>query len=118
MRIKKVEYIEEHKLKLLFNDDKIKIVDLEEIVKKGKGMFLPLKKLEYFKQVAVDNDGITICWPNGADLSPDVLYEMGKDVKTTDKKSLQKRKNKTPSVSEKPQIRIAASLNTKSNYRD
>ena len=87
MRIKEVEYVREHKLKLLFNDNKIKIVDLEEIVKKGKGMFLPLKKLEYFKQVSIDNDGITICWPNGADLSPDVLYDIGKDVGMAKKKA-------------------------------
>ena len=41
MRIRKVEYLEEHKLKLLFNDNKTKIVNLEEIVRKGKGMFIP-----------------------------------------------------------------------------
>lgn len=107
MRVKKVEYIEGHKLKILFNDNKTKMVDLEEVVKKGKGMFLPLKKLEYFKQVTVDNDGITICWPNGADLCPDVLYEMGSNVKAVAKKSSPKQKNSTPPTSEKPQTRIA-----------
>jgi hypothetical protein len=92
MRIKKVEYIEEFKLKILFNDNKTKIVDLEEIVKKGRGMFLPLKKLTYFSQVAVDNDNITICWPNGADLSPDVLYEMGEDIQKEKKPLTRQRK--------------------------
>jgi hypothetical protein len=98
MRIKEVEYIKEYKLKLFFNNSKSKVVDLEEIVKKGKGMFSPLKNLEYFKQVLVDSDGITICWPNGADLSPDVLYEMGKDVEKTKKKHLPKQKHIAPSA--------------------
>lgn len=87
MRVKKVEFIKDYKLKLFFNDNKIKIVDLEQIVTNGKGMFIPLKKSEYFKQVFVDIDQITICWPNGADLSPDVLYEIGKDVEVTKKQT-------------------------------
>jgi len=93
MRINKVEYLEEYQLKLVFNDEKVKIVDLEEIVKKGRGMFLPLKDLKYFKQVAVDDDNITICWPNGADLCPDVLYEIGKDIQEQPRRVGQRKKS-------------------------
>jgi len=39
MRVKKVTYICDHKLKLLFSDKKTKIVDLEEMLKKSKGIF-------------------------------------------------------------------------------
>jgi uncharacterized protein YnzC (UPF0291/DUF896 family) len=76
--VKKVEYIEGYKLKLFFNDDKVKIVDYEDKLKEAKNMFLLLKDIEYFKKVKAD--GTTIVWPNGLDLCPDVLYEMGKEV--------------------------------------
>ena len=36
MRINKVEYIAEYKLKLLFGDKKTKIVDIEPLIKKYK----------------------------------------------------------------------------------
>ena len=77
--IKKVEYLEEYKLKLFFNDKSIRIVNLESMLKNAKNMFVPLQDIEYFKQV--ECDGITICWPNGVDLCPDVLYKMGKPTK-------------------------------------
>ena len=108
MRIKKVEFIKDFELKILFNDNKTKIVDLKEIVKKGKGMFLPLKKPEYFKLASVDSDGITICWPNGADLSPDVLYEMGVEVKDSAKKTSRKKAVRPSSASTRSRARIAA----------
>ena len=37
-------------------------------------VFEPLKRPEYFRQVAVAEYG-TIAWPNGADLAPEFLYE-------------------------------------------
>lgn len=36
-------------------------------------MFEPLINQEYFNQVAVDEFG-AVCWPNDADLAPDVLH--------------------------------------------
>ena len=36
-------------------------------------MFGPLENLEFFRQVAVDNELGTIVWPNGADICPDLL---------------------------------------------
>lgn len=86
MRIKKVEHLKGYELKLVFNDNKIKIVDLEGQLW-GK-MYEPLKDIEYFKQVSVDQDFITIVWPNGVDFSPDILYEMGKDMQELKKSSV------------------------------
>ncbi len=80
MRVKKVEYISEYKLKLLFSNDEVKIIDFADKVKNAKGIFLPLKNQEYFKKVAVDDSHLSICWPNGADICPDVLYSMGKNI--------------------------------------
>lgn len=37
------------------------------------GVFEPLRDLAYFATVRVDPELGTICWPNGADLCPDVL---------------------------------------------
>jgi hypothetical protein len=90
MRIIRVEYIDDYKLKLTFSNKKIKIVDLAEKVKNAKGIFLPLKNLEFFKKVAVDDCQLSIFWPNGTDICPDVLYEMGNFIpvrKTARKKS-------------------------------
>ena len=90
--IKKVEYLDGYKLKLLFDDGKIKVVDFEDRLKDAKNMFLPLKEIDYFQKV--ESDGTTIVWPNGLDLCPDVLYESGKDLKAVTKKMPSKdRKN-------------------------
>lgn len=95
MRVKKVEYFNAYKLKLLFSDKKTKIVDIEPIIKKSKGIFHPLKDIEYFKKVSLDDSEypMSICWPNGADICPDYLYELGVDVEEeeTSIKSLPKR---------------------------
>ena len=103
--VKKVKYVEGYKLKLKFNDDKIKIVDFEDRLKEAKDMFIPLKDVDYFKKVKTD--GTTIVWPNGLDLCPDVLYEKGKDEEKTTNKPLRKRKNRPSSISEKPQTRVS-----------
>jgi hypothetical protein len=83
MRVKKVQYISDYKLKILFSDGKTKIVDIESIIDKSKKVFLPLKDTEYFKQVALDDPEypLSICWPNGADICPDLLYEIGIEIR-------------------------------------
>jgi hypothetical protein len=102
MRIKKVEYEKDYKLKLWFCDGKIKIVDLENELRRPKGVFIPLKDLGYFKQVSLDDDGISICWPNGADFCPDILYQMGKNVLPPIRKS----GKKTPALKPRRKSRI------------
>lgn len=80
MRIIQVEYMAGYKLKLTFGNKETKIVDLAEKIKNAKGIFLPLKDLEFFKKVAVDDCQLSIFWPNGADICPDVLYKMGHPI--------------------------------------
>lgn len=96
MRIKELEYLRKYKLKLIFSDNKAKIVDLEDMLANAKGIFLPLKDIEYFKKVAIDDCQLSICWPNGADICPDVLYSIGQEMK---EKSLHIMKTKRKSVS-------------------
>jgi hypothetical protein len=37
-------------------------------------VFEPLRSVPLFEQVQIDEYGV-VCWPNGADLAPEVLYE-------------------------------------------
>ena len=76
--VKKVEYLAGYRLKLHFDNGKIKIVNLEERLKNAKNLFTRLKDLDYFKKV--ECDGESIFWPNGIDICPDVLYAMGQDA--------------------------------------
>lgn len=73
--IYKAQYLEGYKIKLYFKGDSVKIVDLETLLKEATNMLLPLKDINYFKQVKCN--GFTIEWPNGVDLCPDMLFEMG-----------------------------------------
>lgn len=80
MRVKKVKYIKDYKLRLVFDDESVKIVNLETMVKSSYGVFFPLKDIDYFKKVTLDDCKLSICWPNGADICPDILYAMGKEI--------------------------------------
>jgi hypothetical protein len=59
--VKKVEYLEEYKLKLTFNDKSIKTVNLENMIKSTKNMFVPLLDLDYFKNVKCNGQMVLIC---------------------------------------------------------
>ena len=99
--VKKVEYIEGYKLKLHFNDRSVKIVDLEKMLKNAKNMLIPLRDVDYFKKVKCD--GTTICWPNGVDFCPDVLYKMGNDLKRT----ISSKPSKTYRIRRKSKLKIS-----------
>lgn len=73
--VKEVHYIQNYKLRVLFDNNSKKLVDLSSYLE-GE-IFEPLKNIEYFKQVKVDEDIETIFWENGADFSPEFLYEIG-----------------------------------------
>ena len=44
-------------------------------------IFEPLRDRRLFQQVHVNPETNTIEWPNGADLAPEFLYEIGTEVK-------------------------------------
>lgn len=48
-------------------------IDLGEVIR-FEGVFAPLRDPERFAEVRVHPELGTLCWPNGADLDPDVLY--------------------------------------------
>jgi Protein of unknown function (DUF2442) len=79
VRIKSVKPLENYVVRLVFTDDTERNVDLEPYLR-GK-IFEPLKNnIEAFKAVKVDERMKTICWENGADIDPDVLYHNLKPV--------------------------------------
>jgi hypothetical protein len=68
-----VECLNGYQLRLRFEDGVQGVVDVSELVE-FTGVFAPLKDRAYFVQAYVNADIGTVCWPNGADLDPDVLY--------------------------------------------
>jgi len=70
-------YIRDYMIKLRFDDGSVKIVDLEPYTKRG-GVFSMFSDKEYFKNFFLDLN--TLCWPNGADIAPERLYDIGQTV--------------------------------------
>ncbi len=61
------------RLYIRFEDGVEGVVDVSSLVS-FQGVFAPLKDPAWFAQVKVNPELGTVCWPNGADLDPDVLY--------------------------------------------
>ena len=79
--VKNVSYASEYKLLINFEDGSVRLVDLYPHLD-GEN-FEQLREIDYFKTVKVSPDLDTIVWENGADISPDFLYEIGQPVSTT-----------------------------------
>jgi hypothetical protein len=71
IRVVIAEYVAEHRIKLRFNDSTEKTVDFSRWL--GGDVFKALGEKRAFKQFFVA--GGTVCWPNGADIAPETLYE-------------------------------------------
>lgn len=72
--ITSVKVLDDYCLRLSFEDGKIGQVDIAKLIP-FKGVFSPLQDKGFFAKVKVNKDVGTICWENGADLSPGYLYE-------------------------------------------
>jgi len=68
-----VQPLDGYRLHIQFEDGVEGIIGLAEIISLT-GVFAPLQDRAYFAQVYVNPDLGTICWPNEADIDPDVLY--------------------------------------------
>ena len=62
-----------HKLALVFSDGVQREVDLAQGL--SGEVFEPLRDPAFFAQAALDAELGTVVWPNGADFSPEFLYE-------------------------------------------
>ena len=65
--------LEGYHVRFRFEDGVVGELDLSAIMR-FEGVFAPLKDLTRFREFRVYPDLGTICWPNGADLDPAVLY--------------------------------------------
>lgn len=69
-----VEVLKDYRVRLQFDDGCCGEVDISKIVP-FKGIFEPLIDKNFFSKVSVNSEIGTICWENGADLSPHYLRE-------------------------------------------
>ena len=76
--VRDVKYVGDFRLRLTFEDGSLREVDLSQHL--DGEVFEPLKNLSKFMSVRVNADLDTIVWENGADMSPDFLYEIGVPV--------------------------------------
>jgi hypothetical protein len=74
VRIRAVEPLSGHRVRLEFTDSTSREVDLEPFLRGP--IFEPIRNdLRVFRSVQVDPRMGTIVWENGADIDPDVLYK-------------------------------------------
>ncbi len=74
--VKQATHVGGYKVRITFEDGSVRIADLGPYL--DGEVFEPLKNADYFATFRVDPDTDTIVWDNGADLSPDFLYEIGR----------------------------------------
>ncbi len=69
-----VHYESDFKLRLQFEDKDYRMVDLKDHL--DGEIFEPLTDLVRFRTAHLNSDIDTVVWENGADMSPDFLYEI------------------------------------------
>jgi len=72
-RIAKISALAGYRLEIEFEDGVTGTVDVESEL--FGPVFTPLRDEAVFAQVSLDEFGAP-CWPTGADLAPDAIYEM------------------------------------------
>ena len=73
VRVRSASPLEELRARIEFTDGSVKDIDLDPYLRGP--IFEPLRTdPSLFRSMTVDPRGRTICWPNGADIDPDVLY--------------------------------------------
>jgi hypothetical protein len=73
--IKNAEYRKDYEIVLEFENGNVKLVNLENHL--NNGILKDLKNNANFSKFKLNHDTDTIEWENGADFSPDFLYEIG-----------------------------------------
>ncbi len=74
--VKSVEPLENHQLKLRFENSDLKIFDVSPYL--NKGIFKELQDNNYFKSVRVASGAVQ--WPHEQDFSHDTLYLLGRSL--------------------------------------
>jgi hypothetical protein len=79
----RAEYRNKFRIQLTFNDGTIETVDFSQWLEGP--VFEPLHDAQFFRRFFIEAG--TVCWPNGADIAPETLYEAA---------TREKRSNTTP----------------------
>ena len=76
IEVLKAEYVDGYRIRLWFNNNVKKVVDLKSSL---KGIvFEPLKDLDFFKKFSVKYN--TVEWENGADFAPEYLLALPNEM--------------------------------------
>ena len=78
LHVAAVRHLGEHRLAVTFTNGSEREVDLSGELR-GE-VFEPLRDESRFREAFVDPETRTVAWPNGADLAPEFLYEVGEEV--------------------------------------
>jgi hypothetical protein len=78
LHVTSVRHLGGHRLAVAFSDGSEREVDLKEALH-GE-VFEPLRDETFFAQAYVDAETRTVAWPNGADLAPEYLHEVGREL--------------------------------------
>ena len=76
--VRRATYAGDYRLLIAFENGDERLVDLGPHL--DGPIFEPLKDPAYFKGFRVNEDIDTVVWENGADFSPDFLYEIGQPI--------------------------------------
>lgn len=79
LHIDKASFVKDHTLWLEFNNGEKGQLNFKPLLE-GE-VFDPLKEDQFFRNFT--SDGITVCWPNGADFAPEYLYEKLREQSST-----------------------------------
>lgn len=72
-RVTAIDLMGGYKLRISFDDDSIREVDLEPIL--AGEIYRPLRDPAVFASVEIDPEVHTLVWPNGADFDPAILHD-------------------------------------------
>ena len=72
VRVRKFQVVSPYKIELVFEDDTIRLINFEQVLKGS--LYGALKDPSLFAKVQLDAVAGTLVWPNGADFDPDTLY--------------------------------------------
>lgn len=71
-RVAKVRALPAFRLEIEFADGVRGVLDYSHLM--HGPMFEPLREPARWAEVRIDEQGV-VCWPNGADLAPDAMYD-------------------------------------------
>jgi Protein of unknown function (DUF2442) len=68
---------------LEFDKKEYRMLDIKKFLKNDGGLLADIRdNVDQFMSVSIDNVSGTVCWSNGVDFDPEILYQNSVDVDT------------------------------------